>query len=269
MLPLLLGPAAAFQHLHAPLAATSRNSLPKLSLVSGAHDDVEVDVDDGSHPLASRRSFFAQSLTAALAAPSIASLVAPSIAFASDDSSSYDDPDFGFRFRVPSSWESTVQQISGRRKAVFFTDPASKDAESGSIETLGFVAYTPIRDDFTSLSSFGSVDEVAQATIMPKGELAGGDTGASKMLSALSKNNAYYFDYVTTPVVPTEPGTSSGVMTKTLKPLHFRTIFTLLPLKNSAGLTLVTITLQTTEERYEGVKGVFDGVMDSYGKITS
>ena len=69
-------------------------------------------------------------------------------------------------------------------------------------------------------------------------------------------------------MVPTEPGSGSA-MTKTLKQQHYRSIFTLLPLKNSAGLTLVTITLQTTEERYEKTKGVFDSVIDSFGKISN
>ena len=86
------------------------------------------------------------------------------------------------------------------------------------------------------------------------------------MLSATSKNNAYYFDYITTPVVPTSPG-SGDSLTKTLKPQHFRSIFTMLPLKGAAGLTLVTITLQTSEERYGDVKGVFDSVIDSFGKV--
>ena len=134
------------------------------------------------------------------------------------------------------------------------------------IETLAFIAYTPLRDDYTSLASFGSVDQVAQTTILPKSDLAGlKDT--SQMLSATSKNNAYYFDYITTPVVPTEPGSGSGSLTKTLKPQHFRSIFTMLPLKGAAGLTLVTITLQTSEERYGDVKGVFDSVIDSFGKV--
>ena len=133
------------------------------------------------------------------------------------------------------------------------------------------MAYTPVRDDFTSLGSFGSVDQVAQTTILPKGELAGVDD-TSKMLSAVSKNNAYYFDYVASPVVPTEPGSSEasrGQMTKQLEPQHFRTIYTLLPLKNGggAGLTLVTITVQTTEEKYGGLKVLFDEIVDSYGKI--
>lgn len=218
-----------------------------------------------------RRTFFARSLVALVGGASTFSVLAsPSISYAATDSlklEPYEDSDFGFRLQVPSSWENTEQKLSGRRKAIFFTDPNSKDAATGTIETLGFIAYTPLRDDFTSLASFGSVDNVAQTTIMPKGELAGQDDKGSKMLSAVSKNNAYYFDYVATPVVPTEPGSGSA-LTKTLKPQHFRTIFTLLPLKDAAGLTLVTVTLQTSEERYADVKGVFDQVIDSYGKVS-
>lgn len=129
-----------------------------------------------------------------------------------------------------------------------------------------YIAYTPIRDDFTSLASFGSVDAVAQATILPKGEIAGVSDN-SKMLSAISKKNAYYFDYTTLPVVEVEPGSGSGSTTKQLKPLHFRTIFTLLPLKQGAGSTLVTITMQTSEEKYGGLKGLFDQVIDSFEKV--
>mmetsp|Transcript_25141 Transcript_25141/g.48099 ORF Transcript_25141/g.48099 Transcript_25141/m.48099 type:complete len:273 (+) Transcript_25141:153-971(+) len=244
----------------------SRTLTSKLNL-SGDINSINID-EDVTAVAATRRSF----VTRSLATIAVASLFStPS--YAAEESSSptftYEDPDYNFRIQVPSSWENTEQKLSGRRKAAFFTDPTSKNAE-GTVETLGFIAYTPVRDDFTGLGSFGSVDNVAQTTILPKGELAGLDD-ASKMLSAVSKNNAYYFDYMATPVVPTEPGTSSSsggtVMTKTLKPLHFRTIFTLLPLKGSAGNTLVTVTLQTTEERYKDVRGVFDRVVDSYGKM--
>jgi hypothetical protein len=36
-----------------------------------------------------------------------------------------------------------------------------------------------------------------------------------------------------------------------------------------AGSVLVTITIQTTEDRYEMQKDMFDKVIDSYGKIQS
>lgn len=270
----LLPGAAAFQHASTSTPLLARSVTPtsptKLSLLH------ESDVSEDNNDLMARRSFFARSLTATLAGASILSSTAsfPAISYAAESSTKlepYEDSDFGFRLQVPSSWENTEQKLSGRRKGIFFTDPNSKDATTDTIETLAFIAYTPLRDDFTSLASFGSVDNVAQTTIMPKGDLAGQDDTGSKMLSAVSKNNAYYFDYVATPVVPTEPGTSSSsgaaVLTKTLKPQHFRTIFTMLSLKGAAGLTLVTITLQTSEERYGDVKSIFDQVIDSYGKI--
>lgn len=218
-----------------------------------------------------RRSVLAQSIAAA--AGSAAATMFPLGSNAVDLSAlkleTYVDDDYSFKLSVPSSYTSTVQKLSGRRKAMFFTDENSKDS-AGNIDTLGFIAYTPMRDDFTSLASFGSVEQVGQSTILPKSELAGNKED-SKMLSAVSKNNAYYFDYVAKPIVPTDPGSAaskSGQMTKELEPVHFRTIFTLLPLKdpNTAGLTLVTITFQTTETKYNGLKSSFDEIISSFGK---
>ena len=230
-----------------------------------AHSDVAN--DESNALLISRRSLWNRSL-ATLAGAYTLSTISPSNAAESTATrmEQYNDVEYGFHFSIPTSWEVTEQKLSGRRKALFATDPTSKDAETGTIETFGLVAYTPVRDDFTSLASFGSVDNVALMTILPKGDLAGqGDE--SKMLTAVSKNNAYYFDYIATPVVPIEVGTpSSGALTKKLKAQHFRTIFTLLPLKNSAGMTLVTITLQTSEEKYGTFRELFDKIIDSFGK---
>jgi len=220
----------------------------------------------GQQTASARREFLSNSLAAA--SLTCASLLAdPPAAHAADEPGGlYRDEDFNFQISVPKSWEVSEQQLSGRRKGVFFVDPDSKSSQDGTVETLGFIAYTPLRDDFTSLGSFGSVDTVAQTTILPKGELAGGDTGSSRMLSAVKDGNAYVFDYVATPVVPTETGPK---MTKELKTQHFRTIFTLLPFKDNAGLTLVTITIQTTEDRYDGAtRKMFDGIIGSFGKIS-
>ena len=87
------------------------------------------------------------------------------------------------------------------------------------------------------------------------------------MLFAFSSKNAYYFDYTTMPVVPVEPGSGSGALTKKLKPVHVRTIFTLLPLKEGAGSTLVTATMQTSEEKYDGLKGAFNEIVESFEKV--
>ena len=116
-----------------------------------------------------------------------------------------------------------------------------------------FVAYTPVRDDFTSLGSFGSVEEVAQSTILPKGQIMGEET-TSKLISAESKKNAYIFDY--SAAVPGQPER------------HFRSIFTLAQgATGGAGANLVTITVQCPEGRYGEMKPTFDAIIDSYGKV--
>jgi hypothetical protein len=276
--PFVIPSTSTFSITQTPAAAVS---VSKHNLLR--EHDVDVDatggstdiIDNKSNALLSRRSLWTRSLSTLVGAYTTLSTVSLSgnYAYAVESSTTtkmeqYNDADYGFHLSIPKTWEVTEQKLSGRRKALFFTDPTSSNNATGTnnIETFGFVAYTPVRDDFTSLASFGSVDNVAQMTILPKGDLAGqGDD--SKMLSAVSKNNAYYFDYVATPVVPIEAGTStSGALTKTLKAQHFRTIFTLLPLKNSAGMTLVTVTLQTSEERYAAVRVLFDQIIDSFGK---
>ncbi|GMH70559.1 hypothetical protein TL16_g05439 [Triparma laevis f. inornata] len=139
-----------------------------------------------------------------------------------------------------------ISQLADRRVLELFVDPSSSD-------TSMFVAYTPVRDDFTSLSSFGSLDQVAQTSILPKGELAGSEV-ESKMLSSDSKNSAYYFDYVV--ALPDQPAR------------HLQSIFTLLPpASGSAGMTLVTITTQCLESDYAARQGEMKAIIDSYGKI--
>ena len=132
-----------------------------------------------------------------------------------------------------------VTALSDRRAIVIYTDP---NESSTSI----FIAYTPIRDDYTSLSSFGSVDQVATQTILPKSNLLNEDsTIVAKMISAISTKQSYIFDYIQQVPEQQQPLT------------HYRTIFTLgSSTSNSntgsstAGAMLITITLQTPESRY-------------------
>ena len=175
----------------------------------------------------------------------------PQVASAASTSfKNYDDPVHGFSIDVPDSWEPSTQQLPDRRKIQVWTDPTTN--ENG--KSLIFVAYTPVRDDFTSLASFGSVDQVAMQTILPKGQIAGEDVKAS-MLSATSKNQAYFFDYKQE--VP-------GVQPET----HMRSIFALEQgATGGAGAVLVTVTAQTPEVTYQqGMKDVFDHVIGSFGK---
>lgn len=159
----------------------------------------------------------------------------------------FEDPKHGFSLRVPADWSESVRALNDRRTIRFWMDPTDS-------QTFVFIAYTPVRDDFTSLGSFGSVETVADQTILPKGELMGVQS-ESKMLSATSEKQAYVFDYQQS--VP-------GVQPMT----HFRTIFTLQGgATGGAGSVLVTITAQTPEARYETVKPVFDDVINSYAKM--
>eukprot|EP00970_Alexandrium_tamarense_P004100 scaffold693_cov200-Alexandrium_tamarense.AAC.102 len=260
---LLITSTSAFQSSVVSKRAVDSTSLSALN-VNDEHTMHLVDnISSPDKKRVARRTFLNSIAAASLLTTSPITLIAN--AADSTNFSTFTDPDFNFHISIPSSWEQTTQKLSGRRKAIFFTDTDTASNENNAIDTLLFIAYTPIRDDFTSLASFGSVDQVAQSTILPKGELVGAEDD-SKMLSATSKNNAYYFDYVSTPVVPVEAGSGSSALTKKLNPMHFRTIFTLLPLKDTAGLTLVTVTMQTTEEKYGGLKGLFDEIVGSYGK---
>ncbi|KAL7568683.1 hypothetical protein ACA910_021680 [Epithemia clementina (nom. ined.)] len=169
----------------------------------------------------------------------------PAIAAAGVSLQTFQDEKTGVAIDIPANWVPSKQQLPDRRTLLLWTDPNNK-------ESLIFIAFTPVRDDFTSLGSFGNVDQVAAQTILPKGKIAGFDVEA-KMLSAVSSKQAYFFDYVQN--VP-------GVQPTT----HFRTIFTLRQgATGGAGAVLVTITAQTLESRYESeLKGLFDQVINSY-----
>lgn len=165
----------------------------------------------------------------------------------------FDDPTRGFSINVPSEWTFSKQILRDRRELFLWQDP-------GDGSTALSIAYTPIRDDFTSLASFGTVDQVAAQTIMPKGALAGNEDDAfAKMLSATSAKQAYLFDYRQT--VPLTADNNSGV------PTHFRVIFALQQgATGGAGSILVTITAQTPEARYPMLQPSFDAIVDSFGK---
>ena len=174
----------------------------------------------------------------------------PQVALAEETSklTPFEDAKNGFAMKVPSGWVESVRALPDRRTIRFWADPADT-------QTFVFIAYTPIRDDFTSLSSFGSVETVGDQTILPKGELAGATDLESKMFSAVSERQAYFFDYQQK-VPNVQPMT------------HFRTIFTMQQgATGGAGSMLVTITAQTPEEKYSTLKPLFDGMMDSFQKI--
>jgi len=228
----------------AVLAATSLTAVHAYSIVK---DKVE---------MISRRNVFASSVASVAAGFSSSLLIDPlSIGNAANadvisSSSStpltpYEDKSCKFSIDIPSEWAMSENTLPDRRKIILYFKPDSNQ------KILLFIAYTPVRDDFTSLGSFGSVDEVGQSTILPKSEVAGIDGVKSNMISAVSNKQAYFFDYVQT--VPPQPET------------HFRSIFSLANgATGGAGSVLVTITVQSPEADYDSMKPLFTKILDSY-----
>jgi hypothetical protein len=103
-----------------------------------------------------------RNLLASVALGTSALLIDPSKAFAaaSTDEGTSNLVDFKDAVRkvsikVPSDWDKTIQELPDRRQITLYIKPNSDQ------KTLMFFAYTPVRDDFTSLGSFGNVDQVS------------------------------------------------------------------------------------------------------------
>lgn len=197
----------------------------------------------------SRRAWMKQAASATAAAFSAVSITRETASAAeSEKLTTFDDPQHGFSLSVPDDWTQTKSELQDRRTILVWTDP--KDPK-----TALFIAYTPVRDDFTSLASFGAVDQVAAQTILPKSAMANVPGVQAEMILAESKKQAYIFDYFQS-IENVQP------------PTHFRTIFTLQQgATGGAGAVLVSITLQTPEEKYKAeLKPLFERIIDSYGK---
>lgn len=108
----------------------------------------------------SRREMFLSTASRTLAVSAAAMLLgiqnpASAAAASSGKLIDYKDETLGFTMKIPSDWEPSIQSLPDRRKISLYIKPDSTQ------KTLMFMAYTPVRDDFTSLGSFGSVDEVS------------------------------------------------------------------------------------------------------------
>lgn len=96
-------------------------------------------------------------------------------------------------FSVPAEWkllsDSANENLGGRRLVVY-SDPDNTDINC-------FVLITPVRGDYTSLGSFGTLDAV-QDTVIPKG--AGIE---SDLISSASSAGRYTYEYTIS--VPEQP----------------------------------------------------------------
>jgi len=182
--------------------------------------------------VATRRAFFQQ---AGLITMTTQPLTLPSM-------STYKDPLYNVSFDYPTSWVLTTQNLSDRRTLLLFVSPEDPDSNV-------FLAYTPMRDDFTSLGSFGSVEEVGLRSILPKGELQGSDV-VSEMIGIESKKNSYYYDY--TIGIPDGPER------------HLRSVFTMTSSANKKtnAKMLLTFTVQSKSTVYKTSSA--NSIIDSF-----
>lgn len=138
-------------------------------------------------------------------------------------------------FEVPPDWtqlSDTTSAVSGGRRLVVYSSPTDADFNC-------FLLLTPVRGDYTSLGSFGTLDSV-QDTIIPRGE----DID-SKLISSSSSSGRYTYEY--TILVPGQPRR------------HLKTIFSL------AADNIVTFNVQTREETYSPeVAKISDAIMATF-----
>ena len=144
-----------------PLASSSTDRCQSACLSGKYKDETEANECITLGQSSNRRSFLSNSVIAS-SAFALASLN-PQTSLASEEDgkfSLYTDASCGFQMKVPSGWEKSEQSLPDRRKIVLYIDPNGSSTDGKDEKNLIFIAYTPIRDDFTSLSSFGSVDQV-------------------------------------------------------------------------------------------------------------
>ncbi|CAB1100376.1 unnamed protein product [Ectocarpus sp. CCAP 1310/34] len=154
---------------------------------------------------------------------------------AAGNAQTFTDDALGFNFDVPDGWERNDAEISGRRKIVVYTSPTTPGANA-------FVAYTPARGDFTSLGSFGTLDEVSK-TVLPQATDV-----SSRMVESYTYKNSYVYDYIVD---------QEGRPEK-----HIKTMWVLFPEQGQ----LATITAQCNESDYAQVGKTIDSLIASVTK---
>ena len=122
-------------------------------------------------------------------------------------------------FSVPADWVKLSGDPGGGRKMELYADPNNAD-------TNAFALITPVRGDYTSLGSFGSV-EVVQDTVMPKAEDITYD-----VIKSEAQTGKYVYEYIVQ--VPEQPKR------------HLTTIFMVV------SDCIVTFNFQAKQEDYNG-----------------
>lgn len=195
-------------------------------------------------PCLTRRAVLSTAAAAAAAAalagaPRPASAAAPAIApGAAAVDATVTDEQIGFMYTPPPSSDFTRVDtaISGGRRLTVYTHNTS-----GSDSNLSVVA-TGVTSDFTALTSFGSVDNVAKTILGSSGK------GVDSEMVAVAKrpaDNAYVFEYK----MRVRDGPTRRLLT----------VFSLQP-----GRWIITLTAQAREEEWPDVERELRAAVDSY-----
>ena len=172
-------------------------------------------------------------VTGVAALSSILFFNSPMSAEASGEYSSYRNDRFHTSLKYPSDWLEKNGDLSGGRSVDAFVDPKDSDVSAS-------VVYTPIPADFTKLTSFGDL----QSYLLPKNQ----DGYEYKLISESTKGNMYILEYIA--IAP---------KTENLPERHVKTVFALRPAETVVGLTI-----QSPEEKFESSKTIFDSVFSSF-----
>lgn len=161
----------------------------------------------------------------------------------------YTDPRYGVSFGIPTGWAvAPSKELPDGRRLVIATDP--KD-ESNNV----FISFTPIRPDYNTLGSFGTIDFVANTVLPQCGDLsyacsfAKGDGIDAQMLSKdTDKKGNYIYDYT----IEQRGGPKR----------HLRSLFTVQA--DGAANIIVGLTAQSLDSGYKELEPTFKAVLASY-----
>jgi len=177
-------------------------------------------------------------------------LAAATVGFAQQSTAAdlrpFKDSRYGVSFGILAGWEATPNELADGRRLVLASDPSNSD-------TNIFIAFTPIRPDYSSLGSFGNIDYVASTVIPSCGQngacrFANGDAIEGRMIASSVRKGNYVYDYT--------------IEQKNGPTRHLLSLFTV---QADAGASiLVSLTAQCLDSNYAELAPTFNAVIESY-----
>jgi len=200
------------------------------------------------HSLMASRSAISRrgAILAPLAVWSTMSVPQPAIGADALSLETYTDDRYSVSFGLPKGFVAQKQELPDGRRLITATD-------QGDTDTNVFIAFTPIRPDYSSLGSFGTIDYVASTVIPQCGAngrctFANGDAIEGKMLEQTAFKGNYVYDYT--------------IEQKGGPKRHLRSLFSIKA--DGASSILVTLTAQCLESRHASLAGTFKDVIESF-----